>query len=228
MVLDPRKRQKKLQRKMAKRKAQKMSMARYNPTDMRVRFQRAAGAPVVHSMANDALWEEGIGHVLLSREISPGQLAFAAFLIDMYCLGVKNAMWSIRPHSEVESLAAKLARDHKIVKLKPECTRKLVEGAVEYARNLGFAPHEDYQQARLIFGSIDGSACTEQFVFGKDGKPLFIAGPNDTPARCRQIVNTLDSRLGPAGHHFLMPVPAGEEMLAEMDLIEGDPDDGER
>jgi len=97
-----------------------------------------------------------------------------------------------------------------------------VEGAVEYARNLGFAPHEDYQGARLIFGDIDATSCTEEFVYGRDGKPMFIAGPNDSPARCRQIISTMNAHLGPQGHHYLMPVSDGDPLLEELELIESD------
>lgn len=227
MVLDPRKRQKKLERKMAKRRAQKQTFVQQNPTDVHVRFQQAASATVLHSLASDSVWKQGIGPVLLSREVKHGQVAFAVFLVDMYCLGVKNAMWNIRSRSEIESLTSKWSRDYKIIKLKPECTRKLVEGAVEYARNLGITPHEDYQRARLIFGDIDGAACTEEFVYGRDGKPFFIGGPHDSPARCRQIIGMLNSRLGPQGHHFLMPVPAGDPLLDRVEMVEGAWDEDE-
>jgi hypothetical protein len=222
MALDPRKRQKKLERKTAKRKVHKQFQAPYAASDVYARFQRAAGAPIVHSRASDSLWQQGIGHVLLSREVTPGQFAFAAFLLDVYCLGVKDAMWNIRSRDEIESLAGKLMQDQKVIKMKPECTRKLVEGAVEYARNLGFPPREDYQRARLIFGDIDSAACSEEFVYGRNGKPFFIAGPYDGPARCRQILHILNSRLGPQGHHFLMPVDADDPQLESVEMIECD------
>ena len=92
------------------------------------------------------------------------------------------------------------------VDLSPECGRSLVEGAVHYARALGFAPHRDYRQAKRIFGDIDASECQQQFVYGKDGKPRFIAGPNDGAMRCQQIIDTLAARCGPDGFHFTMPV----------------------
>lgn len=222
MVLDPRKRQKKLERKSAKRKAHRIAWVQQNPTDMRTRFQNAAAAPVIHSQTSDSLWKQGIGHVLLSRSINGGQVAFAVFMVDMFCLGVKNAMWGIRSPSEVDVLAGKLSTGYKIVKLQPECARSLVEGAVEYARNLGFAPHDDYHRAKLLFGDIDAAACTEEFVYGRDGKPYFIAGPDDGPARCQQIIRTLNSRLGPDGHHFLIPVSGGNPLLDSVDLDEGE------
>lgn len=220
MVLDPRKRQKKLERKAAKRKEQVRTLARQNPTDMRERYRRAAAAAVLHSKVTEGLLENGSGYVLLSREIDYGQVAFAVFLVDVYCLGVKNAMWGIRSRGEVATLVEDLFRSHKGVNLKPEAARKLVEGAVEYARNLGFRPHEDYQVAKLIFGDLDKAACTEEFVYGHNGKLYFVAGPYDEPERCWSIIHTLNSRVGPQGHHFLMPV--GEDSFMQpVDMADG-------
>ena len=76
---------------------------------------------------------------------------------------------------------------------------------------LGFPPHPDYQRARRIYGDIEATACLEHFVFGKNGKPFFMSGPSDTPARCRKIFDTLTKRCGPDGFHFVVagggPVP---------------------
>jgi hypothetical protein len=88
--------------------------------------------------------------------------------------------------------------------------RKLVEEAEAYARDLGFPPHPDYQRARQIFGDLDVTACPTQYVFGKDGKPCFMSGPYDTPAKCRRILDTLTRRCGPEGFHFML---AGEGPL---------------
>ena len=46
-------------------------------------------------MAN--LWKAGIGHVLLSRQLGSGEVAFAVFLVDMYCFGVKDVMINVLP-----------------------------------------------------------------------------------------------------------------------------------
>jgi hypothetical protein len=102
-------------------------------------------------------------------------------------------------------LYGKLARRGIPIQLKPECARKLVEGAVQYALDLGLPPHVDYRTAKLIFGDISSEACAEEYAFGKDGKPFFIAGPHDSPARCEQILRTLRNHCGLEGHHFLIP-----------------------
>jgi hypothetical protein len=70
---------------------------------------------------------------------------------------------------------------------------------------------------------------TEELEFGKDGKPLFIAGPHDGQARCRQILATLARSCGPDGSHFFMPadrlmsggdLPPLDEMLADDEIEE--------
>jgi hypothetical protein len=86
----------------------------------------------------------------------------------------------------------------------PAAVRKYVEGAVAYARDLGFAPDEDYQAARGIFGDIDPASASETFEYGKDGKPFYISGPNESSHRVREIVATLARVKGEGGFDFLV------------------------
>jgi len=210
MALDPRKRQKKIERRNAKHAARKKAIARQNAAGPVTRIERAAAAPILHCCTCDILADQGMANLLFSRELSSGKVAFVAFLVDMYCLGVKDITWAVVSRARYDwQVYGKLFRDFKIVNLQPEYARKLIEGAVDYARGLGFAPHEDYEKAKLIFGNIDASACREQIVFGKNGKPFFIAGPHDSPARCRLIIDVLTDCCGPEGFHFLMPMMAG-------------------
>lgn len=221
MAMDPRKRQKKLARRKAKEKAKKQALAARNPRDLSTRIERSAAAPILHCRTTDVLWDQGMSHVLVSRELNSGNVAFAAFLVDMYCLGVKDVLLEVASRSRYDwEVCDKLFRDREIVNLEPEEARKLVEGAVEYARELGFPPHRDYLKARRIFGDVDASACTDQFAYGKDGKPYFVAGPYDSASRCRRIISTLTDRCGPDGFHYMMPlseagtVPTGARILA--------------
>jgi hypothetical protein len=206
VVLDPRKRQKKLERKKAKDKARKTELAKRAPeARLPDRLMRAAEAPILHATVQTVLWDEGMGQVLVSRELDSGNVAFAVFLVDAYCLGVKDALYGIgsRAHYDFK-LVSKITK-HPVQHITPPCARNLVEGAVAYAMDLGFPPHSDYHVAQLIFGDIDASACSRRFEYGKDGKPLFVAGPYDSPARCAQIARTLANRCGADGYHFILP-----------------------
>ena len=204
--MDPRKRQKKLERRKAKQKAERRELARRDSRGLSAQLQQASAAPILHCCTTAEIWREGIGHVLISRELPGGNVAFAVFLVDIYCLGVKDVFMDITPRARYDGdLYGKLARRSALMQLKPEGARKLVEGAVQYALDWGLPPHADYRTAKLIFGNISAEACAEEYTFGKDGKPFFIAGPRDNPVRCEQILRALRNRCGPEGYHFLIP-----------------------
>jgi hypothetical protein len=223
MPTDPRKRQKKVERRTAKRKEKKHQLVRAQPSGMAERLQMATRYPVLHSVITDSVWESGMGSVIFSRAVPDGTVAFAVFLIDRCCLGVKNALFAVLPKSVYESkyhrgiLSRTPGPD-----VPPEKARRFVEAAVEYAHALGFAPHPDYLKAKLIFGDVDASACTEDFEFGKDGKPYFTSGPNDSQARCRQIINTLMRTCGEGNFHFMMGVDPDRMILDDFDMDAGD------
>jgi hypothetical protein len=165
------------------------------------------------------LFEIGKGHLVIARYKSEGRVEAGVFLLDVYCLGVKDAFF--RQFSAAEF--TKFLND--VFSGYPEAPplersaawgRKLVEDAVEYARRLGFAPHPDYKQGAKVMGGINPKECSETFVFGSDGKPLYVAGPYDGAAKRERIMRTLTKKLGPQGFHFIMPVdPEGEEDFEE-------------
>jgi hypothetical protein len=207
MALDPRKRQKKLERRAADRKAKRQQLEGAKQVGLAERLQSEAGHPILHCWVSMDLWTGGLGWVCLSRVLPDGSVAFAVFLVDRYCLGVKNALADITGRFTYESRIVREMRSAFTTNpMSPAAARKLVEGAVDYARSLGFPPHPDYQKARHIFGEIDAGECTETFEFGKDNKPFFVSGPHDGPERCRRIVETLERTCGPGGYHYLVGI----------------------
>lgn len=227
MAKDPRKHQKKLQRQKAKDKAKRKAIAERNSPDMAKRMLRSADQPILHCCTTTNLFDQGMGNVLVSREMGNGAVAFAAFLVDMYCLGVKDVALGITTRGDYDwRIYTKAIREREIVKLEPAAARKLIEGAVEFAKQAGFPPHRDYRKAKPIFGDIDAAACMEEFSYGKEGKPFFFAGPYDSATRCRQIISTLTNRFGPDGFDYVLvtsdlaSAPAGGHVYALDDFDE--------
>ena len=207
MPTDPRKRQKKLERKSASRKEKKHLIVRESSVSLATRFSLAASCPILHSSISDSNWDNGIGQVHLTRLLPDGQVVLAIFLVDRYCLGVKNAMAAIVPRATYDTrFAPGLPSAGKSRAYPPAAIRKYVEGSVAYARALGFSPHEDYEVARLVFGDIDAATSPETFEYGKDGKPFYISGPNESAQRSHEIVVTLARKLGPGGSDFVVRV----------------------
>jgi hypothetical protein len=196
MAISEQKRQK--QRERRKAKERKRALA-----ERRIRLDATSPAaldeaPMLDCFTNEELWVSGMGNVLVSRRLPNGQVAASVFLIDRYCLGVKNAMWRVDTAADYHgTFLDRMERAGRRVELSPEFARKIVEGAVEYARGLGFAPHRDYHKAKRIFGRIDASTCDQEIEFGNDeGRPMYVSGPHDSQLRIRQIVDTLKSSFG--------------------------------
>lgn len=215
MAVDPRKRQKKLERKRAKQKAKRRELARRQQAGIAGKLQYAARFPVLHSLAAADLWDQGIGEVLLSRELNNGTVAVAVFLVDVYCLGVKDVIMNVLAREQYEEFFNSLCSEFELAPIAPQAARQLVEGAVEYADKLGLPPAHEYRKARLIFGDIDASACCEQFEYGYKGKPLFIPGPYDDPAKCQYVLTVLMERCGPDGFRFAVPIDAEAQDTSE-------------
>jgi hypothetical protein len=215
MTINPRKRQKQQERRAAKRKTKQHQASREKQAGIGSRLVAAARFPVLHSCVTNDFWDQGIGWVCLSRELPNGMVAFAVFLVDRYCLGVKNAMADIVGRYTYDTqIIRKIRQEFNSRDLPPTAVRKLVEESVAYADALGLGPHADYHKAKPIFGDIDPNTSAETFEFGEDGKPYFVAGPHDTPERCRRILGTLVERCGVDGFHYLIPVGV-PEMLPE-------------
>ncbi len=211
MAMDEKRRQKKLAKKAAKRKAKLSDKkdARISVSAGAQNIALALNSPVHECIVPEGLFEVGIGNILISRKMPNGNLALSVFLLDVYCLGVKNAFFFIMSQSEYDDRIRSIKRDADFKSFPPECGRKLVESAEAYAGALGFNPHPDYDSAGKIFEDIDAGKCPMQFEFGKDGRPLFVSGPHDTRAKCMKIMETLTKSCGPGGFQYMIGVNQG-------------------
>jgi hypothetical protein len=85
--------QKRVAKQKAKRLAKRSLLLRRESKDPTIRLQGAEKWPVVQAHVGSELWDEGIGYLAIARQGADGQFVFAVFLVDVYCLGVKNAFW---------------------------------------------------------------------------------------------------------------------------------------
>ena len=199
----------------AARKKQKKNIAATHLKFMGVGRRAIREAPIHEIIVpEDIQQQDGIGYVMVSRIISPGQIAAGVFLIDIYCLGAKNTFINVLSTSEYGKLCEDLTRGYNYTYDKPPSyARKFVDDAVAYARNLGFNPGDDFNKTYTILEDIDSATCRDNFTFGKEGKPFFVSGPNDTPAKSLKIMKTLEAHCGSDGYHYMLGGPIDNDWL---------------
>ena len=239
MSLNQKKKQQKRAKKSAKRKTVVAAKKAAEGGSRLLTASRAMAAvatsPIHECFMSEMIFEQGMGTVVVSRALPDGRIGASLFLVDAYCLGIKNADFSLMFRDDYDERVTLVLRNETLTEVQPACARKIVEEAVAYAKDLGFNPHKDHQIAQRILGDIDPAECSTQFTFGKDGRPFFITGPNETPKKIEKILNTLTQRCGPGGFDYMMGMGGlgdfeeneldFEEMQEEAEIVFQDDDD---
>ena len=63
--------------------------------------------------------------------------------------------------------------------------------AAAWAASIGFAPHRDFLAVERLFGDVNCDASDATFLFGREGKPLYVPGPKESPAQIRHRIEQL-------------------------------------
>jgi hypothetical protein len=213
--------QKKLAKQKAKRTEKKTQLGRQNSTNPAIRLAGSDAWPIVSVLVPSSLWSNGIGNLFIARRMPNGSLAVGCFLVDAYCLGVKDASWMIKTDGQYQEIVERAeGAGGKMDSVKPEYFAKLIWDAVDYAAASGLPPHADFRLTSLLLSGIDRSLCDTKFEFGLDGKPYFVQGPHDSPERVRLIM----SRITQVGGNWTLAVGEDSPYAKAIDLAESDAD----
>ncbi|MBV9858937.1 MAG: hypothetical protein JO038_02370 [Alphaproteobacteria bacterium] len=210
--------------KLAQRRAAKAVRRKRVLTEKRSAASSSLGECVRHLAARPlhcclmqaALFEHGIGVVLLARQLETGALAIAAFLVDVFCLGIKDVGFQVIQKSELGGYLRMIDETMPMTPIDPSYARKLLSDAAAYAARLGLRPPRDFAAIEQLFGGFSSEVCTETFRFGCNGKPLYAPGPSESVAQIRRRVATLMRTLGPDGFALANPFDDAVEEVAEL------------
>ncbi len=205
MAQDPRKRQQKLQKKAAKQKTRQQGLARLASRLMAPSLRKAGDWPL-HGVLINRNWREPhtLTQIVVSRIAPNGDLALGNFLIDLGCLGVKNAFGKVVSESEYRTVVSTISQHQPLIPCDINLAAKIVRESITYARHFGFQPNRDTPQAVFVLGNADPDQCIVEIPLGgEDGKPFFFAGPYDDVDR---IVAKLTKAVGADGFNYIVPL----------------------
>ncbi len=163
--------------------------------------ERQTEGAIAPSLPSEEDTDAGLAVITLSRKAGFNRLEVCTYLVDLWCLGVKDASGPrLMPPSTykdfVEFAYSQFPAGTEDIPL--ELAQAIVFGGVEYAKNLGFQPHSDFEPARSQLGDWKG---TPALPFGRNGKPCYVNGPYDDPIK---TLRTLRETVGEGNFDFIL------------------------
>jgi hypothetical protein len=182
--------------------------------------RQAAALPILECLVSDGLFDSGIGVVTLIRGASRAYQHAAFFMVDVFCLGVKDAFFRAMDRTEAEQALDRMQVSDPVSPIAPAEARKLLRDVVAWAGDNGFPAHKDYARAELLFGDVVPAATDYRPRFGLAGEVIYMPGPTESPTQVRRRMQTVRSRFGNAvADRSVLAVAAAlaEEMALAMD-----------
>jgi hypothetical protein len=166
------------------------------------RVLRAAQAPIQHCLLTESVFDAGMGTLVLVRGITHHHVTLSSFLVDTFCLGIKDVMFQSVEGEVLEMYVEAASMAAPMVSVDPSYARKLLRELAAWSQSIGFTPHREFAAVERMFGDVSADASDAVFRFGRDGKPVYIPGPSDSAFLIRRRIEQLQKHLGDDGFGF--------------------------
>ncbi len=130
-------------------------------------------------MTGEAGWDEGEGYVVVIREHTGGKKSFAVYLVDRWCVGVKDTFFNVRVGDDVvEDMLSRMNRFGTMDMVSYEQAHNMVWGAVAFAEEAGIKPCKDFAVSQYYLEEDTDDVPLIEYDYGLDGKYYLVAKDN--------------------------------------------------
>lgn len=165
--------------------------------------KKARSLPIYECLVNTEWKEQGVAHVVVARKHTNGNITVCMFLVDLFCLGIKNTQYLFNiPEAEYQDKKDEM--EHIVFEqISYTLAHNIVFAGLEYAEEYGFKPHKDFTSITQFMLEED----TEDIELidiecGKNGKPFYVNGPYEDQAKINQIIAQLKRTAGTGNYDF--------------------------
>lgn len=134
--------------------------------------------------------------IFVARQHPQGNITFGGYMLDRWCLGVKDALWEfyVNP-SELDGYMAEMngKAGQVVEEIDYVEAHNWVYGAHDWAADAGIEPAKDFGLARYILEPDDDNVELIEYDFGKDGEYWLMARTNFEASK---YIPTLKKNLG--------------------------------
>jgi hypothetical protein len=189
---------------------------------------RARNLEIFECLVSNSWESDGIANVVIARKHTNGNVTFAVYLVDLYCLGVKDTMYifnigeyeyreKLKPFNEMSTFT----------EIDYNLAHNIIFAAIEFAGDFGFNPHKTFTSVTQYMLEEDTDEIDIiDIVCGLDGKPAYFKGADDSQATVNRILKQLEQTAGKGNYDFVIEPEDGFNVDDFVAQNEG-PDDDE-
>ena len=186
---------------MAKRKDKKV--IQFMSPENYIR-KRSRTLPIYKCWAMEG-WEEiGKTHIIVSRKHVNGNISFCFYLVDIFCLGVKDTFFHF--NTEETDLMDRISNENQEVEFKEisyTLAHNIIFSAIEFAEEYGFQPQKDFTRTTRYFLEEDNERVEYMDIeCGRNGKPMYINDGEDE-STAKRIINQLEKTAGKGNFEYI-------------------------
>ena len=165
--------------------------------------QRGRSLPVYACYAAKEAFENcGEGIVLVVRQHAGGNFTVGAYLVDIWCRGIRDTFYRVRVEKEELDELIEQFETQGIEPVEYEEAHNWVYGALDWAERAGMHQHKGFDTTKfLLADDEDESVPIIEYEFGKDGKHCFVAG---SEAELNRYLPILRKTLGGGNFSYIV------------------------
>jgi len=176
--------------------------------------QKSKKLPVYKCLINKDWEEEKLCNIFITRQHVNGNVTVCMYLVDLYCLGVKDTFFHFNiPYREIERMTSQAETGSVFIEVPYELVHNILFAGLEFAEEYGFEPHKDFTSITSYFLEEDDENIPLMDIEcgGDDGKPFYVDAGYEMPARVNQIIVQLRNTAGEGNFHYVSRTNGYEE-----------------
>lgn len=173
---------------MAKKKSKnKGQQAAMSPN--RYMRDKARTLPIGKCYISPEWQKTGLAHIVVTRQRPSGNIVMGAFLVDTFCLGVKDADFNANlSASEFDDYLQKMGVYLGIEEIGYNEAHNIIYGAIAFAEEGGISPSKEFQLAQYALEEDTEEVPLIEYEFGRNGKHFLVINANGSEKRYLDIL----------------------------------------
>jgi hypothetical protein len=164
---------------------------------------RSRSLPVYECLVSPEWKETGMTHVVVSRSHTNGNITACIYLVDLYCLGVKDCFYLF--NASMEYYREKIEA-YRFEQISYALAHNIIYSAVAFAEEFGFKPYKDFTSiTRFMLDEDTEDVELIEIECGKNGKPMYVCGPYDDRKKAEAIIAQLERAAGKGNYDYILP-----------------------